>query len=93
MFQKQWLRNKKMIFHSNMTNETKKAFAQLKELVKVSKILNQSSTYLKLSGFEFNGKTNNFLSYEDKNRTKAMIELIQDKLNALSDAIENEGLD
>jgi hypothetical protein len=76
-----------------MSKKIQNAFNDLKEVVKVSKMLNQSSTYLKMSGFEFNGKTDNFMSYEDKKRLTAMIDEVQKKLNRLSDAIKNENLD
>lgn len=76
-----------------MSKKIQNAFNDLKEVVKVSKMLNQSSTYLKMSGFEFNGKTDNFMSYEDKKRLTAMIDEVQVKLNRLSDAIKNENLD
>jgi len=76
-----------------MSKKIQQAFNDLKEVAKVSKLLGQSSTYLKASGFEFNGKTDNFMSYEDKKRLAIMIGEIQQKINNLADAIEYEGLD
>ena len=76
-----------------MSNKIQSAFNDLKDVVKISKMLGRSSTYLKMSGFEFNGKTDHFMSYEDKKRLIAMIGEVQGKLNNLSDALEYEGLD
>ena len=76
-----------------MSNKIQSAFNDLKDVVKISKMLGRSSTYLKMSGFKFNGNTSHFMSYEDKKRIIAMIGEVQEKLNKLSDAIEYEGLD
>jgi hypothetical protein len=59
------------------TEEFKDSIAELKKIVKVSSVLKKSSTYMKITGVEFNGEYYGNLTDLDKRRLKEMGDLLK----------------
>lgn len=59
------------------TKEFKELIARTKEVVKISTVLNKSSTYMKLCGVDFNGEYYGDLTDLDQRRLKELADKLQ----------------
>lgn len=63
---------------------------ELKKIIKLSSILGKNSTYMKLTGIDFNGTKFGDLTDLDKRRVRAMVENTMVLLNKIDFHLSND---
>lgn len=73
------------------TKEFKELIVRTKEIVKISTVLNKSSTYMKLCGVDFNGEYYGDLTDLDQRRLKELADKLQSLGKELHENLDRKG--